>query len=405
MRNRRALLIGSIIASACTSSDEAPGSVDLSERNGVTVVDNREPKWDDGEGWSVSLEPHVSIGVVDGPAEYQLFDVTAAARQSDGDIVVVDGGSREVRLYDRLGIFMRNLGGPGSGPGEFQDPAQVMVTAGDSVVVWDNTLYRITRFDPDGGFVSVQSIDRGKITKAIDPPLYPGPAKVLGDDRILVRLVEKTGKNSPPGAFRTRSGALRVAADHADIDTLMFFGDVEQVTVRAPWGQWPMVPPCAKTTLTAVHATLDRVCIGTQEGPEVTCFGPDATPTLIRWTSEASQVTKQQVDSWRDTTVGLYTLKMSEAEASRVLDQVTVPEACPHYSRLVLDWVGNLWAERTPPHAAALVDYTVFDPTGELLGVVTLPPIEVLEIGDNYVMGVFRDALEVEYLQVYEIAK
>ncbi len=121
----------------------------------MTVVDNREPKWDDGEGWSASLEPHVSIGGVDGPQEYQWFDVTAAARQSDGDIVVVDGGSREVRLYDRLGIFMRNLGGPGSGPGEFQDPAQVMVTAGDSVVVWDNTLYRITRFDPDGGFVSV----------------------------------------------------------------------------------------------------------------------------------------------------------------------------------------------------------------------------------------------------------
>ena len=77
-------------------------------------------------------EPQVTIGVLDGPREYELFDVSAAARQSDGDFVVVDGGAREVRLYDRHGTFVRRLGGPGSGPGEFEKPTGVLVTAADS---------------------------------------------------------------------------------------------------------------------------------------------------------------------------------------------------------------------------------------------------------------------------------
>jgi len=51
------------------------------------------------------------------------------------------------------------------------------------------------------------------------------------------------------------------------------------------------------------------------------------------------------------------------------------------------------------------IEYLVFDPTGALLGAVALPPIEVLEIGDDYVMGVYRDELEVQYLQVHELVK
>jgi hypothetical protein len=42
---------------------------------------------------------------------------------------------------------------------------------------------------------------------------------------------------------------------------------------------------------------------------------------------------------------------------------------------------------------------------GLLLGTVTLPPIDVLEIGEDYVLGVFRDEMEVEYLRVHAIHK
>ncbi len=52
-----------------------------------------------------------------------------------------------------------------------------------------------------------------------------------------------------------------------------------------------------------------------------------------------------------------------------------------------------------------LANPLMFDPTGQLLGVVALPRVRVLEIGDDYMLGVFQDALEVEYLHLYQINK
>jgi hypothetical protein len=393
--------------SGCDSKSASSAAVDLLDSAGVAIVLSSEARWGEGEAWVVSSEPHVTIGVLDGPAEYQFSRIADAARQSDGDVVVVDGRTREVRLYRRDGKFVRTLGGPGSGPGEFQNPAQVLVTGGDSVIVWDNANYRITRFDSAGVFASVQSVDRGAIARMVDPPLYPATAELVRDGEILVRLVEKAAKSFQPGRSRARSGALRVSADLSRIDTLMFFGDIEGVSVSAPWGQWTVVPPLAKGTLTAVHAATSRACIGDQEKPEIICFEADASRTVISWTSEVAPVTEQDVATWRDTTLGLYTQKMSENDALQVLAQVPVPTVRPPFARLALDRVGNLWVERGPAKSATpvAVDHLVFDRTGALLGVVATPPIEILEIGDDYIMGIDRDEFGVEYLQVYEIVK
>ena len=392
---------------ACQPAEDSAASTNRFGGAAVLVVENHEPRWVDGEAWSVAAEADISVGTLDGPAHYQLFDVTAATRLSDGGIVVIDGGTREVRLYDRDGGFVKTLGGPGSGPGEFQDPSQVVVTPADAVWVWDNANFRITRFDSAGEFVGVQSVERNGLAKAIDPPLFPWTAGLLPGGEVVVRLIEKTTKNLAPGPSRPRSGALRVSTDLSQIDTLMFFGGVEQVNVRAPWGLTPIEPPVAKTTLIAIQPTLPRLCIGDQEGPEVVCFGPGVSNTAIRWTAESARVTDREVDAWRDTTIERYTLKMSEAQARQVVSDVAVPHLRPFYSRLVLDRIGNLWVERLPVFWSdpEPVDYLVFDPEGLLLGNVTLPPIDVLEIGDDYVLGVFRDEMEVEYLRVHSIVK
>ncbi len=79
-------VLGIAAISACTSAGESSASVEVSDSAGVTIVDNHEPKWGEGKAWWVSSEPQVTIGVLDGPREYELFDVSAAARQSDGDI-------------------------------------------------------------------------------------------------------------------------------------------------------------------------------------------------------------------------------------------------------------------------------------------------------------------------------
>ena len=403
-------LLGVAAICACTPAPEASsasGSIEIADSAGVRIVHSHGPQWGDGEAWSVSPEPQQTIGALDGPEEYQLVAVSSATRQSDGDVVIVDDGARTVRLYDREGVFLQTLGGPGSGPGEFQAPGAVLVTKGDTLVVWDQALFRMTRFDPQGGLAGVQAVDLGMISKAVEPPLYPGFVEPLADGRILVGLIEKSGKAYPSGRFRPQSGALRVSADYSVIDTLLFFGDVEQLTVDAPFGRWSITPPLAKRTWITHQGSPSRICIGDQEGPEIVCIGPDGNRTVLRWDSAPTPPTREEVAAWREANIRLMEQKLIADDVIQMLDQVPTPAIRPDYSQITLDRSGNLWVELGPvtEGASVSVDYLVFDSVGALLGAVALPPIQVLEIGENYVMGLYRDEFEVEYLQVYEIRK
>ncbi len=404
-----AALIGIAGLSACNTVAESSALGEVSDSAGVTIIESRIPRWMEGEGWSVSPEPTQIIGVLDGPVEYQLMSVSAAARQSDGDLVVVDRGAHTVRLYDDQGTFVRTLGGPGSGPGEFLAPGQVMITDGDSVAVWDNQLFRITRFNAEGELAGVHTVDLGTIAKAVEPPLYPATVELLRDGGLLVRLIEKVVRKGgyPSGKFRDRSGALRVSADLSEVDTLMFFGSTEQIAVDAPWGELPLAPALAKTTWITHQGNPSRICIGEQETPEIECFGPDGSRTLLRWRSDPPPVTREEIAAWREESVRLYGQKLAEVDILRALALVPDPTVRPAYSQITLDRSGNLWVEVGPTtgRGSASVDHLVFDPAGALLGVVPLPPIEVLEIGDDYVMGLYRDELEVEFLQVFELKK
>ena len=402
-------------ANACTSAEGALARDMVVDSAGVTIVRNQKPMWSDADAWSVPVQAQITIGVLDGSAEYQFYDVVAATRQSDGDIVVIDGGSREVRLYDGLGTFLAKWGEHGSGPGEFRQPVQISIAHGDTILVWDDALARVTRFDPAGNLVDMRTVDRGTIAKAIEPPMYPAAGRLLPDGDLLVRLTEKvtvkqaskSGKQGASDEDRARSGALRVSADYARIDTLMFFGDAELVAVSAPWGEWRIAPPRAKTTVMAVQGSESRVCIGDQKEAEISCFGPDASRTSIRWSPREVTLTQADITRWRDTTVADLAGKLSESEVLSLLDQVNVPAVRPPFSAIMLDAAGNLWVEQGPSSKSGMAstDYLVFDRAGVFLGPVVLPQIQVLDIGDDYVIGVFEDDLEVEYLQLFEIVK
>jgi hypothetical protein len=403
-------IAAAIVALAGCVTERPPSpAVTVVDSAGVTVVMSHEAQWNQGGGWTVPAEPRRVIGVLNGSVEYQFFDVAAASRQADGDVVVADAGSHTVRLYSSDGVFKRLLGGAGSGPGEFQRPTQILVRASDSIVVWDDAAYRITKYDSAGTFVGAHTLSRATVAKAVTPPLYPGSTLLLCSGELLIRLIEKSRDSPTASRFRQRSGALRVNPDLAAIDTLMLFGDVEQVLVDSPWGPLALVPALAKNTSIAVQPTEPRVCLGEQEGPEVLCFEPDGSTIAPRWLAGpiAVRVDEREVSAWRETTLELYEQKLRPDDARRLVAQIPVPAVRPEYSELLLDREGNLWVKRGPTASgdAESIEYLVFDRQGVMLGSVLLPPMRILEIGTDYVMGVYEDQLEVQYVQILEIVK
>lgn len=128
--------------------------------------------------WQLSGDPVLEIGVVEGEEPYQLHRVGGAVRLSDGRIVVANAGSRELRVFGGGGDFLGSMGGDGEGPGEFRAPSRVRKLSGDTIMVWDQALQRISLFDARGRFLSMASL----LPSARD--LFPGDEWLMGRNWI-----------------------------------------------------------------------------------------------------------------------------------------------------------------------------------------------------------------------------
>jgi hypothetical protein len=102
------------------------------------------------EQWAIGAEPLVDLGGEDVPEEEALFRVESAYRLRDGRIIVADGGSTSLKVFDETGMMLRTIGRSGDGPGEFRGINQFERLSGDSLAVWDFAQARLTVFDADG---------------------------------------------------------------------------------------------------------------------------------------------------------------------------------------------------------------------------------------------------------------
>lgn len=174
LRSSRAVVVlaAAGFLAACgerTSSDDAPDGTDgtppavaVRDSAGIEIVESTAPIWAGGTPWSVGAEPEVSIGVVDGPAEYQLSAVSSAVRLPDGRILVAEGGSGELRYYGADGEHLRSVGREGEGPGEFSSVAGLALV-GDIFFVYDRDLARFSLLDLDVERVRIYGLERSTV--------------------------------------------------------------------------------------------------------------------------------------------------------------------------------------------------------------------------------------------------
>jgi hypothetical protein len=172
------------------------------------------------ESWHLSDAPVLVIGVREGEEEYQLDRASASTRLADGRIVVLDGGSRQLRFFDSTGVVLGTVGMEGEGPGEFRNPTRLRRTFGDSLQVWDARLSRLSFFDDQGSFrsSSIQApspedpmpLDEWLFQRNwIDSPL---PAASRGPIRRAILAMPAPDSLGPPRFLKvTRQGRIWAA--------------------------------------------------------------------------------------------------------------------------------------------------------------------------------------------------
>ena len=394
---------------ACDSATRFPGTLHT-DSAGIAIATALEPLWGPGEGWTVSEEPQVEIGAATGANEYLLDNVVGAVRLSNGDIVLGEWMSGELRRYDRNGTFMWRAAGRGEGPGEHASLRYVGALAGDSVVTWDSGLRRVQVFAPDGVVVRTMRVD------APWSGFLPRIAFGVSGRDLLITLADERG-GTPDGVVRWPG--LRIATvslDDAAVTTVMDVPGEEQVIARQ--GRLSMAYTFGKEPKFAV--TGDRLAMVDTEVFSIRSIAlADATTAaILRRDQPIREVTSADVDAYIEWLIArnMYGGRTREDLEPSIPTWREDPMAStlPVLQSIHLDPAGNLWVEPYSPHGAEVPPFEVYTPDGTWLGSVAVPPGMDLgsrglgapfEIGEDYILGLWRDEQNVEYVRMYGLEK
>ena len=366
---------------------------------GIAIVENERPAWRVGGEWSLSEHPMVSLGVANGPDEYQLHRVTGALRLRDGRIVVANSGTAELRFYDTSGAFLGAAGRRGAGPGEFRRVGLLRTLTGDSLLVWDSGNHRVTVMD-----------DRGRYGRSftaspfVNKPVFVNVLAPLADGTILV------------GAFGFRSTRAEVAMGLSR-DTLVLVrcdreGELIDTVGVYTWEEWFTTPENPREEVpfgrqSFIAGIDDGFYFGDNASYQISRYRSDGSiERIIRKAHAAVPVTARAVAEQKRVWLDAIGDPSTRARVARMLEPVRGPPTMPAYSGLLPDAGGNLWVREFEPTGAETPHWTVFGPEGEMLGEVAMPvQFTPFQVGLDFVLGRWEDETNVEYVQVYRLMK
>ena len=418
-----AFLIVSLLG--CSANDSRPAAdAVVRDSAGVAIVETRAPAWrEPGEGWRVAPEPTLQIGMLEGEAPYLFDRIMGLVRFEDGVIAVGTMGAGSIRYFDANGRFLREAGRAGRGPGEFPQlmgmkrlPGDaILAEAGGGMEVRMNVYDKRGRFvrdfsarrevGPDGRWSPVGWFDDGTAVAATYPQRAPDGSTGVVVDSSTFTLFDGTAYGPPllklpavmwsdgadPRRLRLEFGpalAVVVAGSRfyysfaADPDVLVFRVETDVNTgqrgfalERVLRGAWQRTPVTEADIAAFKHAYT-----GGASGED----GQPASPQLIE-------------------------LRRSN------LERMSFADHFPAHGRMMVDRTGAVWLERYTPSAPtggwnATRDepsvWEVYDADGVWLGPVELPGDFIArEVGADYVLGLWRDENDVEFVRLYELSR
>jgi hypothetical protein len=398
LRGGRAATLIPLVALAACGSDAASAADAFAVRDsaGVRIAENRAPAWSEADAWRVEPEPELSIGMVEGPAEYVFGRVAGVLGTADGGVVVADWQGLQLRWYDAVGRHLRTAGREGGGPGEFRRIDRLVRRGGDTVAVTDLASRRATFLGPDASVLGDEPMHR------VEGEGMDYPIAYLRDGSTLMRMQRISTGDPPRGLVRDTVRLRRrplAGAGHTD---LVRFPGGESVYMHQEGGF--SVIARAFGACGCVAPAPDGFFVGSGEAAEVVRHDLSGAPTLrIRWAAERRAVTSPDIAAYRERELAA---ARDRAWMEALLGEMVYPSEMPAYAELVADASGNLWVRGYDPDPAVPSRWSIFAPDGRWMGGVEFPArFRVHEIGADHVLGVWRDAEDVEYVRRHRLVK
>ena len=405
MKIAKTTALVALAALACQQDDQLQqGPTGLASHShdsaGIRITENASPPEGSRLPWLIGSEPMVSIGELDGEEPYMLHWAGSVARLSDGRIMVENSGSSEVRMFDASGSHLVSWGGEGEGPGEFMPLTHAAPWPGDSIVAWYSSGLGISVFDSDGtyGRSFVLRSDEAEVWRRPRPIAVRADATILAirdpedADTAVVEIWDADGALSASLGTHPHREVIVTTNERGFRELMLTAYGRELVT-----GQWG-----------------DLVVASHTSRYEIRAFRDDGTlARIVRREHVLRAPTEEDRKSYIDEQLAMFAAnphlppEMVE-QARKSWESTPLAEAFPAFSRVLSDAAGNLWVREYdfPREGRPAPLWTVFDPDGRVLGFMETPKgLGVVQIGEDYILGHYRDELDVEYVQVWPLER
>lgn len=386
---RRSVILGMMAFGACTSGDAGPSAVatvDTLANGAVHVVTRPEGAWalTGAEPWRLVEE--LRIGVVEGEEPYMFGQVVDVIPDVMGRIWVLDSQAWELRLFDAQGRFVRSVGGPGEGPGEFS--LYVCGLSGPQGEIWVGSRGMWQRFDTAGAFIGGQiarvAVGCGVRTFTERETLVVADSRYNAgtgdfDEYHVEHELDSAGRLVPRDTFP--------ALELAPAPTISWRATTGHRTrTRAvPFTQRPRSMLGPRGFLWAVEGSDYRVRRQTLAGDTLLIMERPFEPVPVPDSARAREIAELDPEG--------YAMEGS-------FDLEDVPRAYPPIDLLTVATDGTLWVRREVGPGRYGLD--VFAADGRYLGPVDPPPdfdrMGIHRITPTHMYGTVRDELDVQYV-------
>ena len=352
------------------------------------IIESSSPSLGDN-AWSVASEPELIFGSEEGDKNFQFYRVYSVKQLSNGNIVVSNSGTHELRFFDSNGNFIKSTGQNGRGPGDFGDFSSMRLYKfnDDSYLVNDNSNNRGQLFNSNGELVSVHTIE--KINNAGNPNI----TDVYTDKSIL--LVSSVGSGAlrpgnPGEIIQNEFGYHRLLPDWT-YDKMVYRIAARPRVVNEFRGttNFPYIPLTADP-LYITDATNGALFSAASE-PSITRVDTAGIIThMYKW-----NLPRTMTDSiWNQYKKEYYLDPLSsdpdrKAQYEHMLSQdLPIPDYIPAISDLKTDSEGNIWAKRFVLPWDETEVWDILSSCGEWLTTVDVPKsYTITEIGSDYLLG------------------
>lgn len=371
-------LLATAVLTAC-AGDSSDG-----RRTGEAEVLLGPRPWATPESWwEVTLEaasaPDLLLAAID--------DVEVDSR---GRVFLVDRPQGGITVLTPELELLSTVGREGEGPGEFEF-RRVQILPGDTLLVYDFGLGRVTLFDPENFEVITTrpppNIERGAVTNLWK---LPGQGRFFALDRPP--FVAGAGE----AADRGRTEVLLAFDESADViaDTLATVPDRERLVLRRegfmsvrsnPFGRGSLVRVFGDDRIVYANSGALVVTVLDFEGTTVNSFSYPVPPIPV-----TSAELQAEVEEMGEPMAGVL--------------RAGAPYTWPALTGLVTDDEERIWIGIRGPSDSAGWEWAAFAPDGTHAGSVLLPAGHLLQVvRDSRIYVLSRDEFDVPSIQAYRL--